>query len=283
VMERTSQCWRRTKVIRISAIRFFIVVLVLPIVASAQNPKVDLASDLNNATAEPALNTESAVLVSIPVNDEWYIGNELIPKNQLGRKINELLTGRRAADRIVYIAGGQRVDYVNVVEVVQMIREQDVDQFGLIVNGRDVERALLATFLITVPALRYADKDVANLKPNPLTLMVTVSSKLDLKLNADSGPRRGELCYSSVPNGLGSDPNNLQKWLKCLFDNRTRQHAYKVGMETRTEVPLEQRIEKTVFVNASRSIKYGDVLRVVNALKGAGTNPIGLKIDDLPD
>jgi len=46
---------------------------------------------------------------------------------------------------------------------------------------------------------------------------------------------------------------------------------------------MEQRIEKTVFVKAPRTMKYGDVVKVIDAIKGAGANPVGLQVDDLPN
>jgi biopolymer transport protein ExbD len=53
-------------------------------------------------------------------------------------------------------------------------------------------------------------------------------------------------------------------------------------METRTDVTEDERIEKTVFVKAPRSLKYGEVVKVIDAIKGAGANPVGLQVDDLP-
>lgn len=54
-------------------------------------------------------------------------------------------------------------------------------------------------------------------------------------------------------------------------------------METRADVPEGERIEKTVVVKATRSNKYGDVVRLIDAIKGAGANAIVLQIDDLSD
>jgi biopolymer transport protein ExbD len=53
-------------------------------------------------------------------------------------------------------------------------------------------------------------------------------------------------------------------------------------METRTDLKEEDRIERTVFVKAPRSLRYGDVVKVIDAIKGAGANPVGLQVDDLP-
>lgn len=259
-----------------------IAVFLLGVSAAAQDPSVELARGLSNATAYPASTTDSRVVVSITANDELYVSNRLVLKNRLGGEIKDLLK-RRDGNTIVYIAASHGVEYEKVVEVLNIIREQRVDQFGLIVDRGSASEILRGVFLIEVPTIRDPAEDLARLKPNPLMLMVSVSSELELNLNRNPGPRPGDLCFDEVPNGMGSEPDKLRKWLKCLFDHRTTQHAYKVGMETRTDLTAEQRTEKTVFINASRSIKYGDVLRVVDALKGAGTNPIGLKLDDLPN
>jgi len=53
-------------------------------------------------------------------------------------------------------------------------------------------------------------------------------------------------------------------------------------MKSRTDLPEDQRIEKTVFVKAPRALHYGDVVKVIDAIKGAGADPVGLQVDDLP-
>jgi hypothetical protein len=52
-------------------------------------------------------------------------------------------------------------------------------------------------------------------------------------------------------------------------------------LEKSDDLPLSERIEKTVFIKAPRSTKFGNVVRTIDALKGAAANPIGLQIDDL--
>jgi len=44
---------------------------------------------------------------------------------------------------------------------------------------------------------------------------------------------------------------------------------------------LEQRIEKTVYIKAPRDKRYGEVVNVIDVMKGAGAEPIGLQIDYL--
>jgi biopolymer transport protein ExbD len=102
-----------------------------------------------------------------------------------------------------------------------------------------------------------------------LTLVVSISNDLQLKLNAD-------------PIGSVNDTSPLSQRLAQLFQQRKETRAYKPGMETRADVPEADRIEKTVFVKAPRSLKYGDVVKVIDAIKGAGASPVGLQVDDLP-
>jgi biopolymer transport protein ExbD len=124
-------------------------------------------------------------------------------------------------------------------------------------------------FKADIPTQRDPNEDLSKLKPNPLTLVVTIAPDLSIKLNQD---------------GLGSvnDTAPLAQRLLQVFQQRKEQRAYKVGMETRGDLKEDDRIEKTVFVKAPRATKYGDVVKVIDAIKGAGANPVGLQVDDLP-
>ncbi len=51
-------------------------------------------------------------------------------------------------------------------------------------------------------------------------------------------------------------------------------------MESRIDLPQSERIEKTLYVKADQSLKYGEVLKLIDELKGTGANPIGVVIDD---
>src|SRR5438874_13788628 len=124
-------------------------------------------------------------------------------------------------------------------------------------------------FKADIPTQRDPNEDVSKLKPNPLTLVVSISTDLQIKLNQDSM-------------GSVNDTAALAAKLQQTFQQRREQRAYKVGMETATNVPEDQRIEKTVFVKAPRALSYGNVVKVIDAIKGAGANPVGLQVDDLP-
>ena len=124
-------------------------------------------------------------------------------------------------------------------------------------------------FKADIPTQRDPNEDLSQLKPNPLTLVVSIAPDLSIKLNADS---------------LGSvnDTVPLATRLRQVFDLRIQQRAYKIGVEAGPNVKEEDKIEKTVFVKAPRAAKYGDVVKVIDAIKGAGASPVGLQVDDLP-
>jgi biopolymer transport protein ExbD len=82
--------------------------------------------------------------------------------------------------------------------------------------------------------------------------------------------------------GSVNDTAPLAQRLAQVFQQRKETRAYKVGFETRSDLKEEDRIEKTVFVKAPRATKYGDVVKVIDAIKGAGASPVGLQVDDLP-
>ena len=124
-------------------------------------------------------------------------------------------------------------------------------------------------FKADIPTQRDPNEDLSKLKPNPLTLVVTIAPDLSIKLNQDA---------------LGSvnETAPLAQRLAQVFQQRRETRAYKVGFETRSDLREEDRIEKTVFVKAPRATKYGDVVKVIDAIKGAGASPVGLQVDDLP-
>lgn len=123
-------------------------------------------------------------------------------------------------------------------------------------------------FKTLVPQEPESNKDVT---PNIDTLVVTIGNDLQLSLN-------GVQSFGSV-----NDTAPLSTRLAALFSERTANRAYRYGMEARSDLPETERIEKTVFIKAPRSLAYGEVVKVIDGIKGAGAQPVGLQIDDLTE
>jgi len=140
----------------------------------------------------------------------------------------------------------------------------------------DVLLVLLIIFMVVAPLkqARFAAKlpaepDNRVLPPNPKKLVVTIDMDRTLKLNGLSDM------------GTVIDTSKLSVALMSLFAERTRNHVYRDELLARLDLPESLRIEKTVFIKAPRSISYGEVARVIDGIKGAGAEPIGLQLDDL--
>ena len=158
--------------------------------------------------------------------------------------------------------GTTAVPYINVTPLIDVL-------LVLLIIFMVVTPLKPSRFQADIPTQRDPNEDLSKLKPNPLTLVVSISPDLSIKLNQDS---------------LGSvnDPTPLAQKLALTFQQRKEQRAYKIGMENRTDLKEDDRIEKTVFVKAPRALRYGDVVKVIDAIKGAGANPVGLQVEDLP-
>src|SRR5678815_5534075 len=154
------------------------------------------------------------------------------------------------------------VPYINVTPLIDVL-------LVLLIIFMVVTPLKPSRFKADIPTQRDPQEDLSKLKPNPLTLVVSISSDLQIKLNQDA-------------KGSVNDTTSLSQTLAQVFQQRKEQRAYRVGMETRSDLPEDERIEKTVFVKAPRSVKYGDVVKVIDAIKGAGASPVGLQVDDLP-
>jgi biopolymer transport protein ExbD len=122
-----------------------------------------------------------------------------------------------------------------------------------------------ARFLTKVPS----KPDSRPLNPNDKTLVVTIKADGTLMLN-----RLSDM-------GSVNDTSKLSNMLVDVFQQRIQNHAYRDEARDRVDLPDSVRIERTVFIKAPRSIPYADVVRVLDGIKGAGANPVGLQIDDL--
>ena len=141
----------------------------------------------------------------------------------------------------------------------------------------DVLLVLLIIFMVVAPlkphkfpvSLPSEPEDNPPATPNPLTLIVTVGVDQTLKLNAETNL------------GTIGEPERLAARLSEIFQARLESQAYAQAMRTRTDVSESEKVERTVFVKAPRSLKYGEVAKVVDVLKGAGARPISFQLDDL--
>ena len=143
----------------------------------------------------------------------------------------------------------------------------------------DILLVLLIIFMVITPlrparfkALIPQPMEDARVTISPLTLIVSVEPDLSLKLI------RG---VDVVAEGTVGEAGEVAARLASEWQARKLGGTWKAGLEARADLPPDERIERTVFVRAPRSVRYGEVARVIDAVKGAGANPVGLQIDEL--
>ena len=136
----------------------------------------------------------------------------------------------------------------------------------------DVLLVLLIIFMVITPLkpsrfeakvpAEPKDQQQQNIKPNPLTLVVAINKET-----------RG-ITLNNEPFGDVSDTEKLTNKLREVFKARESEGAFREGTKE---------VEKTLFIKSPKLVRYGDVVKVIDAAKTAGAEPIGLQIDDLTD
>ena len=140
----------------------------------------------------------------------------------------------------------------------------------------DVLLVMLIIFMVVSPLrpARFLTKtaskpDDQHVDPNPKTLVVTIRPDRTLMLNRESDM------------GTVYDTSKLATALYDVIQQRFQNRVYRDELRDRVDLPDSVRIERTVFIKAPRMIAYAEVLRVLDAIKGAGATPVGLQIDNL--
>jgi biopolymer transport protein TolR len=146
--------------------------------------------------------------------------------------------------------GSKAVPYINVTPLI------------------DVLLVLLIIFMVVTPLKPKRFKTLipeqqqntpADATPSKLTLRVDILKDSKLQLNGED--------FGSI-----NDTGKLSARLADVLRQREEQRVTKFGTDI---------IEKTVFIKAPESFKYGDVVKVIDAVKGAGATPVGLQVDAL--
>jgi biopolymer transport protein ExbD len=115
-----------------------------------------------------------------------------------------------------------------------------------------------ARFEAKVPAEPKPEDAQNPPRPNPLTLVVTIDNNQKVRLNNED---MGDI--TDTP---------LSTKLTQVFKDRESGGVFREGTNE---------VEKTIFIKAPRAARYTDVVKVIDAVKVTGAQPIGLQIDDL--
>jgi len=102
------------------------------------------------------------------------------------------------------------------------------------------------------------EPDNVMVKPNPLTLVVFLDEKRNLTLNTE---KQGSL----------DDTSKLTDYLKQIFKEREANGVLRENKNV---------IETSVIVHSAFTNKFGDIIKIADAIKEAGASPVGLQINE---
>ena len=141
----------------------------------------------------------------------------------------------------------------------------------------DVLLVLLIIFMCVAPLkpksfharIPSESRNVGPLRDNPMALAVVITQIRSIALNNEQN--------------LGSteDAEKLVERLKAVFAQRAANGDVSESFADAPDRPFTDKIERTVFIKAPKTLDYGSVARVVDAVKLAGAYPISLQIDRL--
>ena len=97
---------------------------------------VAIPRDLRNPDEDQNINKESSVIISIPKDNEYYLGKKKVGLDDLKSAVEKALANKKEEDKIVYIKSGVEVSYGEVVKVINAVREKGVDKIGLVADKK---------------------------------------------------------------------------------------------------------------------------------------------------
>jgi len=123
-----------TPMVDVMLVLLIIFMIVTPLLQ--QGVSVNLPREMNSPDPDDEIAKDTAVIIAIPDNNNFYIGKNPYPLEELGEKIKNLMKDKAPDKRIVYIKSGVEVDYGTVVKAIDQVRKQDIDKVGLVADRK---------------------------------------------------------------------------------------------------------------------------------------------------
>ncbi|MBE7516275.1 MAG: biopolymer transporter ExbD [Chloracidobacterium sp.] len=123
-----------TPMVDVMLVLLIIFMIVTPLLQAGVS--VNLPRDMVSPDEDADIAKDTSVIIAIPDNNNFYIGKDVFPLDQLGEVIKKRMEGKTPEKRIVYIKSGIDVEYGQVVKAIDTIRKQDIDKVGLVADKK---------------------------------------------------------------------------------------------------------------------------------------------------
>ncbi len=131
-----------TPMVDIMLVLLIIFMVVTPFLQ--QGITVAIPREMRNPDEDQAINKETSVIISVPADNQYYLGNKKVNLDDLKSTVEKALANKKEEDKIVYIKSGVDVSYGEVVKVINAVREKGVDKIGLVADKKKGKGAAAA-------------------------------------------------------------------------------------------------------------------------------------------
>ena len=123
-----------TPMVDVMLVLLIIFMIVTPLLQ--QGVSVNIPREMISPDEDQEITKDTSVVIAIPDNNNFYIGKDPYPLDDLAKKIEAKMKNMPPERRIVYIKSDVSVNYGTVVKAIDIIRKQDVDKIGLIADKK---------------------------------------------------------------------------------------------------------------------------------------------------
>lgn len=215
---------------------------------------------LENAEEDHRVHDPSSFIVLLPAPGRILLRDpesQPIDLSTLGRNVKEFAATKTPDTWVVYLAASVDIPLNDVSTVLDELRNQDIDNVKLLASRhkpsdnegwfpksiREPDRVL---------EVKLINQLAATDRPNPLTLLI--------RMGPDGKPL--------LNNEVHADAWDLAEKLSEIFKEREFNGVFREGTNE---------VEKTVLIKTNVSNrKYGEIVKIVDAVKGSGASPIVL-------
>ena len=227
----------------------------------------DIPRNVKNAKPDAHAAEETAIIVSLFYGDTIYIGLEQFPRETVGEKIKALIAKTPAESQNIYLNASASLKYLPVIQMINQFRKNDFEQVNFIVLPEvktDAPFHVLKVKLMPEP--KDSDTNDSPFSYNKLTFLIL---QKDGKLSFAKYDEK----FVLKPDKEEIKPEDAEAKIKQLLKEREEKKIFRAGTNE---------IDKRIFIKATKSNEYAQVVRMIDAATGAGAE-VYLQIDDLAE